>query len=478
VRAPGAANERRRSEAVEAAIRRGDLGPVLDKVLGGERLGLEDGARLYETADLPGLGYLANLVREAWWGDRASFVRNLHLNPTNVCRFTCAFCAFGVRNDSASAYEMDLAAVRDRLAPFRDACLAEVHILSEARSGRRIAPEEALLLAVGADFHDLAAAARDARARRHPGRDVTYIVNTNINYTNVCVTRCRFCSFYRLPGHDEGYVLDPAEVVRRALDARARGATQVLLQGGHHPRLGIEHFEDLIRAVRERTGLHLHALSAPEVHHLARIRRRPVGDVLRRLRAAGLDTLPGGGAEVLADEVRAAESPRKCTADEWIEVHRVAHGLGIRSSATMMFGLEEDRWRHRVDHLARLRALQDETAGFTAFIAWTYQPRGNLARPGERSAMTYLRLVALARLFLDNVGTIQASPLTQPPGVVQLALDGGADDFGNVLLEEHVVAAAGVELRVTEALARRTIAEAGYRPVRRDTYYRPQGEAA
>jgi cyclic dehypoxanthinyl futalosine synthase len=299
-----------------------------------------------------------------------------------------------------------------------------------------------------------------------------------VNYTNVCVTRCRFCSFYRLPGHAEGYVLEPDEVVRRVNAAVARGATQVLLQGGHHPRLELAYFEDLFRAVRARTPVHLHGLSAPEVHHLARIERRPVRDVLERLAAAGLETLPGGGAEVLSDAVRDVEAPLKCTADEWVEVHRTAHRLGIRSSATMMFGMEGDRWEHRVEHLARLRALQDETGGFTAFIAWTFQPAGNRTPPGERSAMSYLRLVALARLFLDNVGTIQASPLTQPQGVVQLALEGGADDFGNILLEEHVVAAAGVELRVTEAIARRAIEEMGYAPRLRDTYYQVEEAAA
>ncbi len=347
-------------------------------------------------------------------------------------------------------------------------------LLAAAGRGERLGPAETLRLAREADLHDLLSTAGEARFRRHPERVVTYIVNTNVNYTNVCVTRCDFCAFYRAPGHEEGYVLDASEVVRRVRAAESAGATQLLLQGGHHPRLGLEYFEGLFRAVREETRVHLHGLSAPEVLHLSRVAKRPVEDVLARLAAAGLQTLPGGGAEVLADEVRRAVSPLKCTADEWTRVHEVAHGLGVRSSATMMFGTVADDWEHRVEHLERLRTLQDRTGGFTAFVAWTYQPSEGMVAGGRRSPATYLRLVALARLHLDNVATIQASPLTQTPGVVQLALDAGADDYGNVLLEEHVVHAAGVELRATEAKARREIEEAGYEPVRRDTLYRKE----
>ncbi len=358
-----------------------------------------------------------------------------------------------------------------------------VALLDARLAGRRLTAEDALGLATLAPLAELGAAARELRYRIRPRRDVGYIVNTNINYTNVCITRCTFCSFQRWPGAEGGYVLGADEVLARIERARKLGATQVLLQGGHHPRLGLAYFEALLSAIRDRApSIHVHALSAPEVAHLSRTTGLDPTHLLERLAAAGLSTMPGGGAEVLSDGVRRRISPTKCSADEWIAIHRAAHGLGIRSSATMMFGTAEDDWSARVEHLIRLRALQDETGGFTAFIAWAYQPPDAAAAsaagildpvaPGNRSTQEYLRVVALARLVLDNVATIQASPLTQAPGVVQLALDGGADDLGNVLLEEHVVGAAGVRPWLDEVGAIRLITEAGYTARRRDTYYR------
>lgn len=351
-------------------------------------------------------------------------------------------------------------------------------VLERARAGARLDEAEALLLLREAPLGTLGELATRARERLRPGPHATYIVNTNVNYTNVCVTKCGFCSFYRLPGDAEGYVLDADEVVRRVRAAEARGATQLLLQGGHHPRLRLDYILDIIRRVRAETGVWVHALSAPEVAHFARVEKQSVEWVLRQLQAAGLQTLPGGGAELLDDEVRRAISPLKLRTAGWLEVHEAAHRLGIRSSATLMFGTAHDRDEHIVRHLGRLRALQDRTGGFTAFIAWTYQ-RGQAPTDGrEVSAAEYLRVLAVSRLFLDNVAVVQASPLTRGPDLAALALEHGADDLGNVLLEEHVVASAGCEATLDEAQARALIGSAGFAPRRRDTLYRLQPEAS
>lgn len=343
---------------------------------------------------------------------------------------------------------------------------------ARAGEGARIDEAEALLLLRHAPLPTLAELATRARERLRPGAWASYIVNTNVNYTNVCVTRCGFCSFYRPPGHPEGYLLEHEEVLRRVREAQARGATQVLLQGGHHPRLRLEWLLELLRRLRAETGVWVHALSAPEVAHLARVEKQPLERVLVRLREAGLQTLPGGGAELLDDEVRRAISPLKLETAGWLRVHEAAHRLGIRSSATLMFGTAHDRDEHIVRHLGRLRALQDRTGGFTAFIAWTYQqgPAPIPARAVE--AAEYLRVLALARVFLDDVAVVQASPLTRGPSLAGLALEHGADDLGNVLLEEHVVASAGCQATLDEARARALIREAGLEPRRRDTLYR------
>ncbi|MCO5170645.1 MAG: CofH family radical SAM protein [Planctomycetes bacterium] len=342
------------------------------------------------------------------------------------------------------------------------------------REDARFLLTEAPLIALG----ELAAAARD---RARPPGVATYIVNTNVNLTNVCVTRCGFCSFYRPPWHPEGYVLTPDEVVGRVRAAQAQGATQVLLQGGHHPTLRLGHYEDLLRALRE-TGAWVHALSAPEVLHLARVEKRPLEEVLLALREAGLQTLPGAGAELLVERVRRAIAPLKARAGDWLRVHEAAHRLGIRSSATLMFGTAHDGPDDIADHLLALRALQARTGGFTALIAWTYQRGEAPVEAREVTAAEYLRVVAAARLVLDGVGTIQASPLTQGPEVAGLALAFGADDLGNVLLEEHVVASAGRERTLTEAGARAVIERMSLAPRRRDTLYRivddaPRGRA-
>lgn len=350
-------------------------------------------------------------------------------------------------------------------------------VTARLADGAPLGRDDARWLLTDAPLLTLASLATARRDRLHPDRVGTYIVNANVNYTNVCVTRCGFCSFYRLPGDDEGYVLDAAEVVRRVRAAEAQGATQVLLQGGHHPRLGLEYFVELLSALRRETTAWVHALSAPEVLHLARVSRRPLEAVLLALREAGLQTLPGGGAELLVDRVRRAISPLKARARDWLRVHEVAHALGLRSSATMMFGTAADGPDDVVDHLLALRALQARSGGFTAFIAWTYQPGEAPAPARQVTTSEYLRVVATARLVLDGVGTIQASPLTQGPDVAGLALEFGADDVGNVLLEEHVVAAAGTERTLTEDLARRAITRAGLTPRRRDTLYRVAGDA-
>lgn len=347
--------------------------------------------------------------------------------------------------------------------------------------------EQALLLLREADLIQLGQAARTARFRHNPRRTVTYVVDRNINYTNTCVSGCKFCAFYRAPGDAESYVLEAEEFERKLGELVEVGGTTVLLQGGLHPSLDLSFYEGLLRRIEARK-LHAHCFSPPEIVHLARRFGLSVEGLLIRLRSAGLDTIPGGGAEILDDEIRSKLSPRKCTTAEWLDCMRTAHKLGMRTTATMVFGHIETL-EHRVGHLARLRDLQDETAGFTAFICWTFQPENTAlgtARtrqttalgPGESlpfpaGGQEYLRMLAVSRLFLDNFPHVQASWVTQGPKIAQLALEFGADDIGSTMLEENVVRAAGCEFRMTRAELERLISDAGYLPRQRDCLYNP-----
>lgn len=335
---------------------------------------------------------------------------------------------------------------------------------------RRLSPEEALDLLLHAPLPELGRAADETRWRRHPEPVVTFVVDRNINYTNVCVSGCRFCAFYKTPGQAGGYVITEEELERKVRETRELGGTQILLQGGMNPDLGIGYYEDLLRFLHGRLGMHVHGFSPPEIAFLSQRENLPVVTVIERLMAAGLGSIPGGGAEILADEVRSKVSPNKCPVREWLGVMRAAHGLGLRSTATMMFGhLEEPR--HIVEHLTRIRDLQDETGGFTAFIPWTFQPAHTAIDVPPKTAAEYLRVLALSRLFLDNVPNIQASWVTQGGKIGQLALRFGANDLGSTMIEENVVAAAGVHFRLPMDEMIRLIREAGFTPVQRDCFY-------
>lgn len=339
----------------------------------------------------------------------------------------------------------------------------------------RLSREHALFLLNCDELLWLGALADAVRRRLHPEPKVTYVVDRNINYTNICISGCRFCAFFRREREEGGYLLSPEQIGAKIDEAKALGATSILLQGGLHPDLGIEYFEELFRFIKENHPIHLHALSPPEIAHVARLSNLSLLETLRRLGAAGLDSIPGGGAEILSERSRSLLSPHKCTAEEWLGVMREAHKLGLRSTATMMYGAIETV-EERAGHLLRIRELQDETGGFTAFIPWSFQhantalgsERRNLEAPG---AAEYLRVLAASRLVLDNIENIQASWVTQGAKVAQLALRFGANDFGSTMIEENVVAAAGVTYRISEEEIARHIEDAGFVPRRRDVFY-------
>jgi len=345
-------------------------------------------------------------------------------------------------------------------------------ILERVTAGTRLTPEEAETLLAEAPFHELGRAAHELRLQRAPADIVTYVVDRNINYTNICVVRCAFCAFSRAEDSHDAYVNEYDPVVKRKVAEAVRaGATQILMQGGCHPSLPLEWYLELLRRIkRDFPQVTLHSFSPPEVAHFSRLFHLPVREVLAQLRDAGLDSLPGGGAEILSDRVRRTLSPRKCSADEWISVMREAHALGMRSTATMMFGHIETL-AERVEHLERVRALQDDTGGFTAFIAWTFQPQNTPLGGTATGGVEYLRMLALARLYLDNFANVQASWVTMGPKVGQLALFFGANDMGGTMLEENVVAAAGTSFALSEPELRRLITRAGFAPKRRTTQY-------
>ena len=350
-------------------------------------------------------------------------------------------------------------------------------VAAKVRHGGRLAPPEALELYVHAPTPLLGELADDVRARKHPDGIVSYIIDRNVNYTNVCVARCNFCAFYRPVGSSEGYVLGFEEVFRKIDETIALGGGQLLLQGGHNPDLPLEWYEDLFRAVKEKyPRFKLHALSPPEVIHLSRMSRLPVPDVLARLIAAGLDSVPGGGAEMLVDRVRRLlNCYNKATADEWLDVMRHAHRAGLRTTATMMYGTVETM-EERLEHLFRLRDLQDEMGGFTAFITWSYQPEHTELGGSEATGIEYLRTLAIARLVLDNFDNLQASWVTQGGKVGQLSLAFGANDMGSVMIEENVVRAAGAAYCMDEIEIVRNIENAGFIAKRRNMHYEILGD--
>ncbi|HEY3317869.1 MAG TPA: cyclic dehypoxanthinyl futalosine synthase [Coriobacteriia bacterium] len=349
-----------------------------------------------------------------------------------------------------------------------------------AASGEhRLTEAEALSLLESAEMLDLAAAAGATRDRMHPESEVTFIVDRNVNYTNVCVSGCRFCAFYRSAEDPDAYVLPPDELYAKVAETLELGGTAILLQGGLHPDLGIEWYEGMLRELKARFPIHVHGFGPPEIVHIARVSNISTREVLRRLRDAGLDSLPGGGAEILVDRVRSYVSPHKASSEQWLDVMREAHKLDMSTTATMMFGGVETL-QERVEHMRRVREVQDEAVagghvGFRAFIPWSFQP-GNTEleteQPAAASGWQYLRTLAVSRLYLDNVPNIQASWVTQGGKIGQVALAFGANDLGSTMIEENVVAAAGTRYMLARDELVRLARDAGFTPVQRDTFYR------
>jgi cyclic dehypoxanthinyl futalosine synthase len=344
-------------------------------------------------------------------------------------------------------------------------------LLARAADGERLSASEGERLLAEGGLFDLGLAADAVRKRKHPRGVVTYIVDRNVNYTNVCTTSCRFCAFYRPVGHPEGYVLSRETLRTKLQEVVDAGGVQILLQGGLNPELPITWYEELFAWIKGEFGLGLHALSPEEILHIAQLENISTKCVLERLHAAGLDSVPGGGAEILVDSVRRRIAKAKCTSEEWLGVMRVAHHMGLRSSATMMYGTV-DSARDRINHLVKLRELQDETGGFTAFFCWDFQhERGTRIESGDTGTHLYLRTQAVARLMLDNIEHVGASWVTQGPEVGQVALRFGADDFGSVMFEENVVSSAGTTFCMNADGMEKRIRAAGFKPARRNVRY-------
>ena len=350
-------------------------------------------------------------------------------------------------------------------------------VLDRALDGERLSDADAVALLRSRDLVAVGRVADEIRSRLNDPARVTFIVDRNLNYSNICVTDCDFCAFYRRPGdRREGYLLPKPVVFKKIEETLAIGGTGLLMQGGHHPDLGIDYYEDLFRSINARYPIHLHALSPSEVQHIARRSKLTIAETLSRLRDAGLDSLPGGGAEILVDRVRKVIAPKKTKTDEWLDVMRQAHRLGMSTTATMMYGHVETL-DERVEHMRRIRELQDETHGFRAFISWTFQRDGNrlddvVSDDDMPTSFDYLLTQAVSRIYLDNVPHIQSSWVTQGMKVGQVALGFGADDMGSVMIEENVVSAAGTTYRTTTDELVHLIRSAGKVPVQRDTLYR------
>jgi cyclic dehypoxanthinyl futalosine synthase len=346
-------------------------------------------------------------------------------------------------------------------------------LLAHAADGGRLGPADALLLYTDAPLHALGEAADAVRRRRYSDNIATYIIDRNINYTNVCVTACKFCAFYRAPKHEEGWTHSDEEILRRCGEAVELGATQIMFQGGHSPDLGIEWYERIFAAIkREYPSLVLHSLGGSEVVHISRTSGLDFETVIRRLNAAGLDSFAGAGAEILVKRPRTAIAPLKESGETWLEVMETAHRLGVESTATFMMGTGETN-AERIEHLRMIRDVQDRTGGFRSFIPWTYQPENNHLRGRtQATSLEYLRMIATARLFFDNINHLQGSWLTTGKDIGQLTLHFGADDLGSVMLEENVVSSAGARHRSNRTELIELIRGAGRIPAQRDTLYR------
>src|SRR6201985_458317 len=337
-----------------------------------------------------------------------------------------------------------------------------------------ISRAEAIDMFQSDDLIGLGMAADAERRRHHPDGVVSYIIDRNINYTNFCTEYCSFCAFYRPMGSKEGYILPKEVIFDKIQETIDLGGTGILMQGGLHPDLKIEWYEDLLRNIKKNFDIWCHCFSAPEIVNIAEVSGISLRDTIARLRDAGLDSIPGGGAEILDDDVRFRIARLKCRTEDWVSVHRTAHQLGMRTTATMMFGVGET-FDQRINHFETVRRLQEETGGFTAFFPWSFQPKHTaLGGRGwdEATSGEYLKVLAIARLYLDNIENVQASGVTQGLKVLELGLHFGGNDVGSVMLEENVVKAAGTSNCTTEEELRRIIRDAGFKPVQRDTLYR------
>ncbi|MBW2663886.1 MAG: dehypoxanthine futalosine cyclase [Deltaproteobacteria bacterium] len=340
------------------------------------------------------------------------------------------------------------------------------NIIEKTASNNRIGFEDALILLAKADTLTLADLANKK-----------FVVDRNINYTNVCVSGCLFCAFYRPDGHPEAYVISKPALKQKIEETLKLGGTQILLQGGMHPFLDLDFYLDLLQYIKDNFTIHIHGFSPPEIVFLSKKSSLSIKDTINQLVDAGLDSIPGGGAEILADEIREKISPNKCTAGQWLEVMETAHNCGLKTTATMMFGHIE-KPEHIIEHLIKIRDLQDKTGGFTAFIPWTFQPDNTRLKAQKATAVEYLRVLALSRLVLDNIPNIQASWVTQGDKIAQTALAFGANDLGSTMIEENVVAAAGVNFRLPKEEMVRLIQDAGYKAFQRDCFYNKIKELA
>ncbi|PID29084.1 MAG: dehypoxanthine futalosine cyclase [Candidatus Cloacimonadota bacterium] len=349
-------------------------------------------------------------------------------------------------------------------------------IKNKVLDGIRISKEEAIEIYNGLNLTEIGILANSVRLRKHPNKNVTYIIDRNINYTNICLAKCKFCAFYRDDEKKEGrYLLSHEEIGKKIEETLDLGGVQILLQGGLHPNLGLSFYKDLFTFIKKNYNIWIHALSPPEIIHIQRFENKPLEYIIKELMSYGLDSIPGGGAEILSDRVRGLMSDYKCSSEEWLKVMEVAHKLGLRTTATMMFGSIETI-EERFDHLQSLRDLQDKTLGFTAFIPWSFQPDNTKIKAlypdiEKATPYQYLKMLAISRIFLDNFDNIQVSWVTQGSKIAQIALAYGGNDFGSLMIEENVVRSAGVNFKMDLEELEYIISSAGYKPVQREMIY-------
>ncbi|MCF6149965.1 MAG: dehypoxanthine futalosine cyclase [Candidatus Kuenenia sp.] len=354
-----------------------------------------------------------------------------------------------------------------------DSCLTEEslkEILCRPLQNKRITADDGSYLFEHNDLLIMGIAADEVCRRKHPEDYRTYIIDRNINYTNICTSGCKFCAFYKDIEHSDGYIIPKEKLYKKIEETLELGGRQILMQGGLHPALKMDFYTELLRSVKTRFDIHIHAFSPPEIIHFSHLNNIPMPEVIRILKDAGLDSIPGGGAEILADRCREIISPNKCSAQEWLDVMQSAHEQGMRTTATMMFGHIETT-DERIEHLEKIRKLQDTTGGFTAFIAWTFQSKNTQLENALLGSYDYLKTLAIARLYLDNIENIQASWVTQGAKIAQLSLKFGANDMGSTMIEENVVKAAGVSYTMEKEEIEFLINDAGFRAKQRDLYY-------